>query len=475
MKKSIFSILLFICGLALHWSTESGLDLLNAVTKRTSELSKMAQMNPKFYDDWESQEIAQKRLLQQLAEYWISNLSELSKWYKSKHSNNRAGFDSLIRKIIVLNDGMHLSADESPDFNSLFPGWSTKPEYQITLRESDMTEGTQLEQSIGLLNACYMQGSDYYPGWGYQREGYSYYCGQEVSREFINSYWMNEKQRVSVNSSTEIIMKLSAAKELKKLAPTIILGKQSKTEIDGKLLIVVRVKFNKKMTIKTKMQHKYGTERVWVELFEGKTPSWPWDTVNYKFVGNTYTEVHGPTGVKIITAAKPLSPDDKEDKDDDYNYGPIIAGELKIIDGVKYQMGYQLRFWENEVLGTSVGIVNQEYLPCQNHRVEILKSKLSEFEAKIPNMKMESGDLYHFRDGKEILYRRVSFTNSYKYRISREWFNQRLREYFNIYRRRVDAWFPNWERMSGKRETEREWNINTLAFKIKIIGESQCK
>ena len=155
----------------------------------------MAQMNPKFYDDWESQEIAQKRLLQQLAEYWISNLSELSKWYKSKHSNNRAGFDSLIRKIIVLNDGMHLSADESPDFNSLFPGWSTKPEYQITLRESDMTEGTQLEQSIGLLNACYMQGSDYYPGWGYQREGYSYYCGQEVSREFINSYWMNEKQK----------------------------------------------------------------------------------------------------------------------------------------------------------------------------------------------------------------------------------------------------------------------------------------
>ncbi|MEE2924554.1 MAG: hypothetical protein VX619_07220, partial [bacterium] len=68
-----------------------------------------------------------------------------------------------------------------------------------------------------------------------------------------------------------------------------------------------------------------------------------------------------------------------------------------------------------------------------------------------------------------------SFNNSYKYRITREWFNQRLREYFNVYRRRVEAWFPKWERMSGKRETEREWNINTLAFKVKIIGQSQCQ
>ena len=133
----------------------------------------------------------------------------------------------------------------------------------------------------------------------------------------------------------------------------------------------------------------------------------------------------------------------------------------------------QLRFWENEVLGTSCGIVNQKYLPCQKHLVAIEKAKLNEFEQKIPNMKMVSGDLYDFRGGKEILYRRVSFNNCYKYRISRQWFNQKLREYFNVYRRRVDVWFLKWERMSGKRETEREWNVNTLALKIKIIGESQ--
>ena len=122
-------------------------------------------------------------------------------------------------------------------------------------------------------------------------------------------------------------------------------------------------------------------------------------------------------------------------------------------------MGYQLRFWENEILGTSSGIIDQEYLPCQNHRLDVMKLQLNDFEHKIPNMKMVSGDLYHFRDGKEILYRRVSFNNSYKYRITREWFNQRLREYFNIYRRRV----THGSKMGTNvgKTTEREWNINT--------------
>ena len=467
----MFRIIVLLFGLTLHWSSEQDLDLLNTVSIRTLTLGVMSQVDPFFYDDWKAQEIAQKTLTKTLAEKWISNLPRLSEWYKARPPSQRRGMDELIRQIIFIQQ----NPIDVFNYNYLFPNWSQKSHDGVESINLENIDKTQLEQSINILNACYMQGSDYYPGWGYKRKDHSYYCGQEVSREFINSYWMNEKQRVTVEDSSEIIMKLSAAKELKELVPTIRLGKQSKTYVDGKLVAVVRVKFSKKMTIKTKMQHKYGSERVWVELFEGKTPSWPWETVKYKFVGNTYTEVHGPTGVKIITAAEPLGSDDQEDKDDNNNYGPIIAGELNIIDGVKYQMGYQLRFWENEVLGTSSGIIDQEYLPCQNHRVDVMKFKLNDFEQKIPNMKIVSGDLHHFIDGKEILYRRVSFKNSYNYKISREWFNQRLREYFNVYRRRVEAWFPKWERMSGKRETVREWNINTLAFNIKTIGQSQCQ
>ncbi len=475
MSQLIIRLTIVFSALSVPWSSEQGLTLLHEVSERTMQLSRLALTDSNLYDDWQAQELAQKRLTNELSVKWISNLSKLSKWYKSRLPQARRGMHGLIHQIIALQRQSKNSSTQISDFNNLFPGWSQKSLLNELKIDSKIGDNSQLERSVSLFNACYMQGSDYYPGWGYQRQGYSYYCGQEVSREFINSYWMNEKQRVSVDSTSEIVMKLKAAHELKKLIPAVRLGKRSKTEIDGKVIVVVRVRFSKKMTIKTKMQHKYGSERVWVELFEGKKPSWPWEPINYKFVGNTYTEVHGPTGIKIITAAKPLSSDDQDEKDDDYNYGPIIAGEQKTIGGVEYQMGYQLRFWENEVLGTSVGVVNQEYLPCQNHRVEIFKSKLQEFQEKIPNMKMESGDLYHYRDGKEILYRRVSFTNSYKYKISREWFNQRLREYFNIYRRRIDSWFPKWERMSGKRETEREWNINTLAFKINIVGESQCK
>lgn len=450
-------------------SGNDSLQLLQEVASRTARLANLAAQKPDLYDDWKAQNLAYERLLDQVAEQWIHDLSGLADRYAQIKPADRLWTSSLMRKLIsMISTDSSLSFD-AQSFNQLFPDWN-KPSEIHSLPDQD-----RLLNGIGLLNACYMQGSDYFPGWGYKRDGYNYYCGKEVSREFINSYWMNEKHRVSVNETTQLIMKLKAAEELQKLVPSIRLGEKSVLDIDGKLEVVIRVKFSRKMSIRTTTQNKYGTERVWVELFEGKSGTWPWDEVKYDFVGNTYAEIHGPTGSKIISEARPLNSGDQDEKDDNLESGPIIGGEIKVIDGVKYQLGYQLRYWETEVLGTSEGVVDQDYLPCQKHKVDVLKSKLAEFRGKIPDLTMESGDLHHHYDGQDILYRRVGFKSSSKFRIKRRWYNQRLREYFNIYRRRISGWFPNWERMQGKRQTEREWNMNTLAFKISDLGGSQCQ
>lgn len=352
----------------------------------------------------------------------------------------------------------------------MFPEWNKEAPLVKFVQDNE-----RLTNSIGILNACYMEGSDYFPGWGYKRVGYSYYCGKEVNREFINSYWMNERKKVTVSSTSELLMKLSAAEELSKLVPDVHLGPKLVTDIDGEAVVTVKVRFKRKMTIRTTTKHKYGTERVWVELFEGKDRSWPWEDIKYNFVGNTYAEVHGPTGSRVISQAVPVESDDDNDENDDLEYGPIIGGERQIIDGVSYQIGYQLRYWETEVLGTSVGVINQDYLPCQYHKVDVMKANLADFASKIPELRMESGDLHHDYNGKNILYRRVGFKVNTKLRIKRRWYNQRLREYFNIYRRKVDGWFSNWERIPGKRQTEREWNMNTLAFDLNVLNQTVCQ
>lgn len=375
----------------------------------------------------------------------------------SRRWANEPGFQKELEKSLSLSPRDNKEINQAQKMEQLYP----KP--QTSQEESE-------SESFSPFNACYMQGSDFFPGWGYKKDRMVYKCGEELSREWINSYWQNESNTFTITESQKFVLDFSLALRLAKLLPGLKFGNKFQMDVGGSFRFVVRVEFTKSITLKTSSQVMHGTERVWAKLYEAKKP-WPWQDPDFQYVGNTYREYHGPTGTSVITDAQEaeLKLDSNQEQ-----LSSIQEGEIVVIDGKRYQMGYELIPWETEVLGYREGTRSQTYAACHTHKAHFVKDQLDEIQNVIGKIDVEDTDLHHFWNDKEILYRQGSFRFNYKVILKRHWYNQRIREKFRIYRKNLDSWFPRWEKIEGIKEVEREWNLATLTKSASKGSNQSC-
>ncbi|PCJ19107.1 MAG: hypothetical protein COB02_08635 [Candidatus Cloacimonadota bacterium] len=158
-----------------------------------------------------------------------------------------------------------------------------------------------IEESFHAENRIEINAQDYFPGYGYGKPGYVYRKGEELKRKFLYAYWKDEEVEEITNFEKELMIEIKLLAKLKAAIPELIEGVKLDIDIDGSIHEVVKIKFTKKVTIKTKQKRKFGVEKVWFKLFEAKKKFW--GDLSWKYVGKTFQNDTMPTGEAVITEA----------------------------------------------------------------------------------------------------------------------------------------------------------------------------
>ncbi|MCO4782548.1 MAG: hypothetical protein KC646_09495 [Candidatus Cloacimonetes bacterium] len=158
-----------------------------------------------------------------------------------------------------------------------------------------------IEKGFHAENRIEINAQDYFPGYGYGKPGYVYRRGEETKREFLYAYWKDEEIEEITNFEKELLIDIKLVAKLKLAIPELIEGVKAEVDIDGSIHEVVKIKFSKKVTLKTKQKRKLGVERVYFKLFEAKKKFW--GDLNWKYVGKTFQNDTMPTGEAVITEA----------------------------------------------------------------------------------------------------------------------------------------------------------------------------
>jgi len=151
----------------------------------------------------------------------------------------------------------------------------------------------------------FLQAQEYFPGYGYAKPGYQYRRGEEIKRDFLYAYWKDEEIDEKTSEFREMTLDVKLVQKIKIAIPELIEGVKFDIDIDGQIHKVVKVKFNKEVTIRTKQKRKVGVEKVWFKLFEAKK-KW-WGEPTWKLVGKTFQHDSAPTGESIVTEAEVIS------------------------------------------------------------------------------------------------------------------------------------------------------------------------
>ncbi|MCJ8346297.1 hypothetical protein MJH12_12200 [bacterium] len=158
-----------------------------------------------------------------------------------------------------------------------------------------------IEKSFHSEKRIEINAQDYFPGYGYGKPGYVYRRGAEVKRDFLYAYWKDEEIEEITNFEKELLIDVKLVAKLKIAIPELIEGVKFDLDIEGSIHQVVKIKFSKKVTLKTKQKRRMGVERVWFKLFEAKKKFW--GDLSWKYVGKTFQNDTMPTGEAVITEA----------------------------------------------------------------------------------------------------------------------------------------------------------------------------
>mgnify|MGYP003331274047 CR=1 FL=1 len=161
----------------------------------------------------------------------------------------------------------------------------------------------RLSQAMGQGDVDhFLQAQEYFPGYGYAKPGYSYRKGEEVNREALYTYWRDEEIDEKTSESREMNIDVKLVQKIKIAIPELIEGVKFDIDIDGQMHKVVKVKFNKEVTIRTKQKRQVQVERVWFKLYEAKK-KW-WGEPEWNLVGKTFQHDSALTGEAVITEAE---------------------------------------------------------------------------------------------------------------------------------------------------------------------------
>ena len=261
-------------AIAIHFSSFGAQD--PQVTMWASEVSesrwRLRELDSKLSSNtdrqpYESQHLAWKEKSSQLAE----KLVEQNKW---------KSFSSFYKELDEVG---------KQNFHFVVQG--------VLARLSDQHEPEKVQ--------TFLQAQEYFPGYGFAKPGYIYRRGEEVKREFLYAYWKDEAIDEKTSESREMTLEVKLVEKIKIAIPELIEGVKFDLEIDGQIHKVVKVKFNKEVTIRTKQKRKVGVEKAWFKLFEAKK-KW-WGEPTWKLVGKTFQHDSSPTGESVIVEAEVIA------------------------------------------------------------------------------------------------------------------------------------------------------------------------